>query len=150
MDLALPPDFKEFLRLLRAEGVRYLLVGGWAVIYHGYPRPTNDFDIWVAVNPKNADRIVRALRKFGFDVSLPAETFLQTDKIVRIGSEPNLIEIMTSASGVRFEDCYRERLETTLDNEPVDLISLQNLRTNKRAAGRLKDLADLEELPAGE
>ena|SRR5437764_7576917 len=147
MDLALPTDFKEFLRLLRAEGVEYLLVGGWAVIYHGYPRPTNDFDIWIAIDPDNAVRIVRAVRRFGLDAPLPSELFLQEDKIVRIGSEPNLIEIMTSASGVRFEECYRERLETRLDSEPVTLISLRNLRINKRAAGRLKDLADLEELP---
>ena len=147
MDLALPNDFKEFLRLLRAEKVEYLLVGGWAVIYHGYPRPTNDFDIWIAVHPDNADRIVRAICRFGLDVPLPRELFLQEEKIVRIGDEPNLIEIMTSASGVKFDECYRERLETKLDNEPVALISLPNLRANKRAAGRLKDLADLEELP---
>ena len=150
MDLALPSHFKEFLRLLRAQGVEYLLVGGWAVIYHGYSRATDDFDIWIALNPENADRIVRTLRKFGFDVAPPAEVFLQEDKVLRLGSEPNLIEIMTSASGVGFEDCYRDRLETTLDNEPVSLISLKDLRTNKRAAGRLKDLADLEELPTAE
>jgi hypothetical protein len=150
MDLALPSDFKEFLRLLRAERVEYLLVGGWAVIYYGYARLTNDFDIWIAANPENADRVVRTLRKFGFDVAPPADVFLQEDKIIRFGAEPGLIEIMTSISGVRFEDCYRERLETSLDDEPVNLISLKNLRTNKLAAGRLKDLADLEELPSAE
>jgi hypothetical protein len=149
MDLALPSPFKEFLRLLRAQSVEYLLVGGWAVIYHGYSRATDDFDIWIALNPENAERIVRTLRKFGFDVAPPAEVFLQEDKVLRLGNEPNLIEIMTSA-GVRFENCYRDRLETTLDNEPVSLISLKDLRTNKRAAGRLKDLADLEELPTAE
>ena len=150
MDLVLPTEFKQFLRLLRAERVEYLLVGGWAVIYHGYPRPTNDIDIWIAVSDENANRVVRTLRKFGFDVPLPAELFLQEEKILRFGTEPDLIEIMTSASGVRFADCYRERLETTLDNEPVSLINLSNLRTNKRASGRLKDLADLEELPTAD
>ncbi|SRR5581483_3830732 len=150
MDLALPSHFKEFLRLLRAEGVEYLLLGGWAVICHGYPRATHDLDIWIAISADNANRIVRTLRKFGFDVSLPTEIFLEEDKILRLGSAPNLIEIMTSASGVRFEECYRERLETTLDKEPVSLISLKHLRINKHAAGRLKDLADLEELPAAE
>ena len=79
MDLALPNDYKEFLRLLRAERVEYLLVGGWAVIYYGYPRPTKDFDIWIAVNPNNANRVVRTLNRFGFDVPVPAEIFLQTD-----------------------------------------------------------------------
>ncbi len=150
MDLELPSHFKEFLRLLRAERVEYLLVGGWAVIYHGYPRATDDFDVWIAVNSENANRIVRTLRKFGFDVSPPADLFLQEDKVVRLGSGTNLIEIMTSVSGVRFEDCYRDRLETSLDNEPVNLISLKDLRANKLAAGRLKDLADLEELPEAE
>jgi hypothetical protein len=147
MDPELPTDFKQFLRLLRAERVEYLLVGGWAVIYHGYPRPTHDIDIWIAVNDENADRVVRALRKFGFDVPLPVNLFLKQDKILRFGSSPDLIEIMTSASGVHFDDCYRDRLETTLDSEPISLISLKYLRINKRAAGRLKDLADLEELP---
>lgn len=150
MDLALPTDFKQILRLLRAERVEYLLVGGWAVIYHGYPRPTHDIDIWIAINEDNAARITRVLHKFGFDVPLPAELFLQADKILRLGSEPDLIEIMTSVSGVSFEDCYRERLETLLDDEPVNLISLKNLRANKLASGRLKDLADLEELPEAE
>jgi hypothetical protein len=148
MDLALPKDFKEFLRLLRAEGVEYLILGGWAVIYHGYPRTTADFDIWIAINPSNSERIVKVLREFGFDLpELSADLFLKEDQIVRMGMEPNRIEIMTSASGVRFEDCYRERLETTLDGEPANLISLRNLRINKRATGRFKDLSDLEELP---
>ena len=147
MEFALPSHFKEFLRLLRAEGVEYLIVGGWAVIYHGYPRATKDIDIWIAVDAENANRVVRTLRKFGFDVALPVDLFLHEEKVVRIGDEPNVIEIMTSASGVEFRECYRERLEITLDNEPVSLISLRDLRTNKFAAGRLKDLADLEELP---
>jgi hypothetical protein len=150
MDLAVPTEFKEFLRLLRAERVEYLLVGGWAVIYHGYSRPTNDFDIWIAVNEDNAQRVQRVFRKFGFDVAPPVAVFLEDERILRIGTEPNLIEIMTSASGVRFDECYRQRIETTLDGEPVNLISLPNLRINKRAAGRLKDLADLEELPEAE
>lgn len=150
MDLVLPRDFKQFLRLLRAERVEYLLVGGWTVIYYGYPRPTHGIDIWVAVNEDNASRITRVLRRFGFEVPLPNELFLQADKILRFGSEPDLIEIMTSVSGVGFEECYRERLETALDGEPVSLISLRNLRVNKRSAGRHKDLADLEELPEAE
>jgi len=150
MDLALPTHFKEFLRLLRAEAVEYLLVGGWAVIYHGYPRTTKDIDIWIAVSQDNAERVVRVLRKFGFDVPPPVQLLLEDDRILRIGAEPNQIEIMTSASGVRFEDCYRDRIETTLDNESVSMINLRDLRINKRAAGRLKDLADLEELPGVE
>ena len=148
MDLDLPNDFKEFLRLLRAHGVEYLLIGGWAVGYHGYPRSTDDLDVWVAIAPANAERVVTVLREFGFDVpELSTELFLQNDQIVRMGVEPVRIEVMTTISGVQFEECYRERLETTLDNEPASLISLRHLRINKRAAGRLKDLSDLEHLP---
>ena len=85
---------------------------------------------------------------FGFDIpELSTALFLQPDQIVRMGIEPVPIEVMTSISGVQFEKCYRERLETTLDNEPVSLISLLHLRLNKKASGRLKDLSDLENLP---
>lgn len=148
MDLELPKDFKEFLRLLRGHGVEYLLIGGWAVGYHGYPRSTDDLDIWIAIAPENAARAVRALREFGFDVpELSADLLLQNDQIVRMGIEPVRIEVMTTISGVRFGECYPERLETTLDGEPVSLISLRHLRLNKRASGRLKDLSDLENLP---
>ena len=148
MDLELPKDFREFLRLLRTHGVEYLLIGGWAVGYHGYPRSTDDLDVWIAIAPANADRVVKALSDFGFDVpELSADLFLQNDQIVRMGVEPVRIEVMTTISGVDFSDCYRERLETTLDDEPVSLISLHHLRLNKKASGRLKDLADLENLP---
>ena len=150
MDYVLPTHFREFLRLLSAEAVEYLLVGGWAVIYHGYPRATKDIDIWIAVNEDNAQRVVRVFRKFGFDVPPPVRVFLDPDRVLRFGTAPNQIEIITSASGVQFEECYRERIDTTLDGEPVSLISLPKLRINKRAAGRLKDLADLEELPEAE
>src|SRR3977135_2383572 len=148
MDFELANDYKEFLRLLRAHGVEYLLIGGWAVGYHGYPRSTDDLDIWIATSPTNAERIVKVLSDFGFAVpELSAALFLQPDQIVRMGFEPVRIEVMTSISGVEFDECYRERLETTLDGEPVSLISLRHLKINKKASGRLKDLSDLENLP---
>ena len=147
MDLVLPNDFKEFLRLLRTHRVEYLLIGGWAVGYHGYPRATDDLDIWIAISPANAARVVEVLREFGFDVpQLAADLFLQDDRIVRMGVEPVRIEVVTTISGVNFEKCYRERLETTLDDEPVSLISLRDLKINKKAGGRAKDLADLDNL----
>ena len=150
MDLALTSQFKEFLKLLRAEAVEYLLVGGWAVIYHGYPRPTKDLDIWIAVNNDNAERVRRVFRKYGFDKAPPAQMLLEEQRILRIGTQPNVIEIMTSASGVRFAECYRDRIEVEMDGEAVNLINLRNLRINKLASGRLKDLADLEELPVSD
>ncbi len=147
MELELANDYKEFLRLLRAHGVEYLLIGGWAVGYHGYPRATYDLDVWIAVSPANAARVMKALADFGFDVpELSSDLFLKDDSIVRMGSEPVRIEVMTSISGVEFDDCYRGRLETTINDVPVSLINLHDLKTNKEASGRLKDLADVEQL----
>ena len=148
MDLELPNDFKEFLRLLRAHGVEYLLIGGWAVGLHGYPRATDDLDVWIAIAPGNAARVVDALKDFGFDApGLSVKLFLKEDQIVRMGVEPVRIELSTSISGVDFQECYGERLETLLDGEPVSLISLRHLKINKKASGRSKDLADLDYLP---
>ena len=147
MELELADDYKEFLRLLRAHGVEYLLIGGWAVGYHGYPRATYDLDVWIAISPANAHRVVKALAEFGFDANeLSTDLFLQPDKIIRMGVEPVRIEVMTSISGVEFDECYRERLDTTLNDVPVNLIDLHHLKINKKASGRLKDLADLEQL----
>jgi len=148
MALELPKDFKEFLRLLRAHRVEYLLIGAWAVGYHGYPRATNDLDVWIAISTVNAQRVVKALREFGFDVSEPsASKFLQENQIIRMGVEPIQIEISTSISGVDFAECYDERIESIMDGEPVSVISLRHLKINKKASGRFKDLADLDYLP---
>jgi predicted nucleotidyltransferase len=146
--IQLPPDFNEFLKLLNEHNVEYLLVGGYAVGYYGYPRATADMDIWIAIKPLNAVKIVAALKEFGFDVpELLPELFLKEVQILRLGVPPIRIEIATSLSGVSFEKCYAERLVDVLDGVPVNLISLENLKTNKKAAGRYKDLSDLEYLP---
>ena len=148
MDIELPLDFREFLNLLNENLVEYLLIGGYAVGYHGYPRATNDMDVWVAINPKNAERIVTTLREFGFDVpELSAGLFLQESKIIRLGVPPIRIEISTGISGVDFNECYRDRVVDILDGVPVNIISLSHLKINKKASGRHKDLSDLENLP---
>ena len=148
MDIELPLDFKEFLKLLNENGVRYLLIGGYAVGYHGYPRATNDIDVWVAVHPENAQRVVSTLKEFGFDhPELTPELFLQEKKIIRMGHPPMRLEISTGISGVEFEDCYANRIVDDLDGVKVNIIGLPQLKANKKAAGRLKDLADLENLP---
>jgi hypothetical protein len=144
----LPPDFKEFLRLLNAHAVEYLLIGGYAVNYHGYPRATADMDIWVALRPANAERIVAALKEFGFDLpGLSAGLFLQQWQIIRLGIPPVRIEIATTISGVDFDECYTKRVQDTIDGVPVNLIDLYHLKLNKKASGRHQDLADLENLP---
>jgi hypothetical protein len=144
----LPPDFREFLSLLHSHGVKYLLIGGYAVGYHGYPRATNDLDIWVALAPENAERIVAALRAFGFDLpELSANLFLQDESMVRMGVPPVRIELTTSISGVSFDECYAGRIVETLDGVEVNIINLQHLKINKKASGSFKDLNDLENLP---
>jgi hypothetical protein len=144
----LPSDFKEFLQLLNIHNVRYLLIGGYAVGYHGYPRATIDMDVWIAIHPDNAQRIVTALKAFGFDLPEVEETiFLQKDKVIRMGVPPMRLELLTSISGVEFEVCFNERIEDTIDGVPVNVISLERLKQNKKASGRYKDLNDLEHLP---
>lgn len=148
MDVELPSDFSEFLRFLADSEVQYLVIGGYAVGYHGYPRATQDLDIWIARTPQNADRMVDVLRRFGFDLpELNRELFLKADTIVRMGVPPIRIEVATTLSGVEFAECYANRVEDDLGGVQVSLMSLSDLKTNKKAAGRHKDLDDLDHLP---
>ncbi len=145
---ALTPDFSAFLRLLAEHRVDYLLVGGYAVGYHGYPRVTGDIDVWVRPTPENADRVVATLVAFGFGVAaLSPDLFTAPDSLVRMGLPPNRIEVLTSISGVTFDTCWPNRVEDVWDSVPVCVLGLDDLKTNKRASGRAKDLADLDELP---
>lgn len=146
--IQLPPDFKDFLRLLKEHEVRYLLIGGYAVSYHGYIRATGDMDIWIAIHPENAHKIVSVLKVFGFDhPELNEDLFLHENKILRMGVPPVRLEITTSISGVQFDECYQARVVDMLDDIEVSLIDLENLKKNKRASGRPKDLVDFQKLP---
>lgn len=148
MVIELPPDFREFLKLLNCHRVEYLLIGGFAVGYHGYPRATADIDIWVGRSRENAERVVAAIREFGFDTpNLTADLFQQDRKVVRMGQPPVRIELMNSIDGVMFEQCRENRIETNFDGIPVPVISLSDLRANKKASARPKDMDDLENLP---
>ena len=143
----LPNDFKEFLELLNSEKAKYLLVGGYAVSHYGYPRATGHMDVWIAVNPANAAAMVRVFRKFGFAAdTVSAGSFLTRDKVIRIGVPPVQIDLVTHVEGVDFSQCFARRTIQLWDGVEVNLISLDDLRTNKRAMGRPKDLDDLEHL----
>ena len=140
-------DFKEFIISLNDNLVRYLVIGGYAVAIHGYPRYTKDIDIWIEPTPENASRIVKALEQFGFgSLGLKAEDFLVPDQVIQLGYPPNRIDLLTTASGVEFGTCYASRVEVEVDGVIVNFIDLENLKKNKRAVGRLQDLADLENL----
>ena len=146
--IPLQHDLKEFLRLLSDHHVKYLLIGGYAVSYHGYPRSTADMDIWIETSPANAQKIMAALKAFGFgETSIRPDPFLLPDQITRMGIRPLQIEILTTISGLNFADAYARRVVDVIEEVPVSLISAADLKTNKRASGRLKDLADLDNLP---
>ena len=144
----LPPDFTEFLKSLSSHGVEYLLIGGYAVGLHGFPRATADLDVWVSISPGNAARIVEALKAFGFGTpNLEPSLFLVEDKVVRMGVPPLQIDILTSIGGVRFDDCFKRRQVISIGDLALPVISLADLKANKKATGRHQDLTDLEHLP---
>ena len=146
--MLLPPEFKGLLSALASNQVEYLVVGGYAVIYHGYVRTTGDLDIWVALNAENAARVELAVRSLGFNPpGLKAEWFTNRGSVLRIGQEPLRFDIVNDIDGVSFAECYARRITAHLEDVEVDLISLEDLKTNKRATGRNKDLADLDYLP---
>ncbi|MGD1904585.1 MAG: DUF6036 family nucleotidyltransferase [Leptolyngbyaceae cyanobacterium] len=143
-------DFKEFIQSLNDNQVRYLVIGGYAVALHGYPRYTKDIDIWIEMSPDNASRLLKALKQFGFaSLDLQAEDFMVPDQVIQLGYPPNRIDLLTTPDGVDFETCYGARLEVEMAGVPVAFIDLGNLRANKQASGRLQDLADLENLVDG-
>lgn len=123
--IPLPTEFSELLKSLNKHEVKYLVVGGYAVAYHGHPRATGDIDIWILRTPENAHRVVETLREFGFDVpELNAELFLEEKGIVRMGHPPLRVEILTSASGIEFESCYRQRVNDDLGGATASIIGL--------------------------
>ncbi|HEY85352.1 MAG TPA: hypothetical protein G4N96_09615 [Chloroflexi bacterium] len=140
-------DFKEFVESLNKNNVRYLIVGGYAVAFHGYPRYTKDLDIWVWLESENADRLVKALDDFGFaSLGLQKDDFLTPGEVIQLGYPPNRIDLITSLKGVDFEDCYAFRLEIPVDDMAINFIDLESLKKNKKATGRPQDLADLSNL----
>ena len=140
-------DFKEFIQSLNDNAVRYLLVGGYAVALHGYPRYTKDLDVWVDSTTENAARIIKALQQFGFgSLDLKESDFTTPDQVVQLGYPPNRIDMLTSLSGVEFSECYASRVVEEIDGVPVSFIDLENLKKNKKATGRHQDLADVENL----
>ena len=144
----LTPEFREFLACLNHAKVEYLLVGDYAVNLYGYHRFTEDIDFWIAATDENFTRLLDALRKF-FDGDLPGldMNFLQHNESLYLGRVPDKIEVFQNASGLAFRDAFPRGVDTALEGIPVRVISLADLRANKLASGRHKDLADLENLP---
>ncbi|HMJ08895.1 MAG TPA: nucleotidyltransferase [Pyrinomonadaceae bacterium] len=147
MEIELPQDFKELLRSLNSNKVNYLLIGGYAVIIHGYPRFTSDMDIVIGSDATNISRCITALNDFGFgQTSLGPELFSEPDSLVRMGVEPIKIEILNYLKGLDFAEAYDRRITFRIEDIEIAVISLADLITNKAAVGRLKDRLDVEEL----
>ncbi len=140
-------DYKDMLRALCDENVRFMLVGAYALAAHGYPRATMDIDIWVMPSPENADAVTRALRRFGAPLdNLTKEDLLKDGTIFQIGVVPRRIDIITAASGLRFEPTYQNSISVNIEGIEVRIPSIEDLILNKNATGRTKDLADAEAL----
>ena len=140
-------NFADFLRLLNSHGVEYVVIGGYAVGYHGFVRATGDLDLFVGISTENAAALVHVFRDFGFSTpELKEQLFLDEGKIVRVGLPPLRIEVLNGISGVTFAEIFPKRIEEVIDGLRVPFIDLNSLLKNKAASGRLKDLADIEEL----
>jgi hypothetical protein len=145
--MELNQDFREFFESLNRNEVRYLIVGGYAVGYHGHPRYTKDIDVWIESTSENAARLIQALADFGFSsVGLKAEDFIRPGYTIQLGVPPNRIDLLTSVLALDFETCFASKVEADLAGLTVRLIALDHLKQNKRAVGRFQDLADLEQL----
>lgn len=138
------PDFRDILSALSAEGAEFLLVGAYAMAVHGYPRATGDIDVWVRPSEDNADRVWRALERFGAPLlDLTRADLVRTDTVFQIGVAPRRIDLMTGIDGVTFEEAWPDRLERDIDGLTIPVICRAALLRNKRASGRMKDLADV-------
>lgn len=147
MGLGLPKDYRELLELLNEKGVRYLVVGGYAVGHYGHSRSTNDIDFFISGEESNAKKIVLALEEFGFGSGeLTTGVFTKKDSLVVMGVEPMAVDILNYCLGVDFEKAYARRIVVDDEGLSVNLIGYDDLMANKRAVGRLKDQADVEYL----
>ncbi|MBZ9750981.1 hypothetical protein K7W42_08910 [Deinococcus sp. HMF7604] len=143
----LSDDFRDFLEALNGRQVRYLVAGAFALAAHGHPRYTKDLDIWLEISVDNAQRLIAALRDFGFSsLGLTEQDFLTENIVIQLGYEPNRIDLLTSLDGVTFSEAYPRRMMLSLAGYPAPVLDVETLKTNKRATGRLRDLADIEEL----
>ena len=149
MSVQLNQDFKDFIHCLNLCNVDYLIVGGYAIIHYGHSRTTGDIDIWVRKSEDNYKKILEAFLKFGMPVfDMTIENFLSNPEmnVFTFGKQPISIEILTSVKGLEFEETYGNAIRTTWDSVPVKVIDLKHLISAKKAAGRYKDLDDLENI----
>lgn len=142
-------EFLDFIKLLNKHNVEYMIVGGYAVGYHGYPRYTGDLDIWINISERNAGKMILVMNEFGVVIpDLKKEDFLRDNPMAGIyfGREPLRIDILNSIEGVKFEECYPNRNVTNFEGTPVNYIHYKDLIKNKLKTGRRQDKVDVEKL----
>jgi len=140
-------DFKEFIGSLNSHSVRYLIIGSFALSYYAEPRYTKDIDILVESTPANADRVMEAIREFGFsDIELESRDFLEPEQVIQLGLEPLRIDLLTSLKGIAFADAWERRTTGLYGDIQAFYISKQDLIDHKKLVGRKQDLADIERL----
>ena len=145
--MAIPRDWREFIESLNSNGVDYLVVGAVALAYHGFPRYTGDLDVLVRNSPDNAKRLESALTEFGMaGLGLKAADFVESYRVVQLGVAPNRIDLLTSLTGLTFDEAWPGHIETVMDGARINLIGRDALIRNKRRTGRAQDMADLEAL----
>ncbi len=145
--MVLDENFKKFIKLLNANDVKYIIVGGFAVAYHGYPRYTKDIDFWVWANTENAEKLVKTIQDFGFGLAdFKIQDFLNLDNVIQLGYEPNRIDIITQLDGLDFETCFPKAIQVEFEEIPLNFISFEDLIKNKLATGRPKDRLDARTL----
>jgi hypothetical protein len=145
--MRLQKDLREFIALLNSNKVEYVIVGAFALAFHGRPRYTGDIDILVRTSPENAANVENAITEFGFSSSgLRATDFRAPGQVVQLGRAPNRIDVLTSISGVSFDDVWANRVVSEIDGLQVAIIGRKELVANKKATGRAQDRADLESL----
>lgn len=145
--MTLAKDFEDFIQLLNKYEVEYLVVGGYAMAFHGKPRYTGDLDIWINISATNAEKMLRVMKDFGMDaLGFEKDDFLQPGYISQIGYPPLRIDILNSIDGVLFDEAYENRQKVKADDLDILYIGLNDLLKNKKASGRKQDIADVKEI----
>jgi hypothetical protein len=145
--MTLHPDIREFIALCLSQKVEFLLVGGYALAFHGAPRFTEDIDFMVLVSTENADKLDKVLRDFGFGgAGISRDDFLEVDQVIQLGRAPNRIDLLTGISGVTWQEAWKSRSIVDLDGLEIPLIGRDELIKNKEATGRPQDVADVARL----